>query len=269
MTTVAVSDDENNVIYANFGARTRVTRAEDVTRVDALTFGPAANRVWQAVTTQSDQGRIKRGRQYADAGHVVELQIRPGSASAAVAGSQNEPFHVQIVLPYRSPEEITTISTTLARTSNGMTRARRGVLDGALLDLLIAGDTDDLRFACDCPDHVRACKHAVAASLKLAEKMDADPGAVFQLRGMNLHDLEKMVLTDSLAVAAEATEEGSSLFFTGRPLPALPEPKTAPAIDDSDLDLLHKAMRSVSFTNVDQLRAVSDIEDLYDTLTDH
>ncbi len=269
MTAVAVSDDENNVIYANFGARTRVTRAEDVPRVDTVSFGPAAGRVWQAVTAQSDQGRINRGRQYAEAGNVVELQVRPGSASASVAGSQNEPFHVQIVLPYRSPEEINTISSTLARTANGMSRARRGELGGDLLDLLLADDTDDLRFACDCPDHSRACKHAVAASVKLAEKMDADPNVVFQLRGMNLDDLEKMVLADSISVAAEATEEGSSLFFTGRPLPELPDPKTAPAIDDSDLDLLHKAMRSVSFTNVDQLRAVSDIEDLDDALTDH
>ena len=265
---MAVSDENNNVIYANFGTRTRVTSPDDVTRVDTTGFGQAANRLWQSVTSQADQGRIKRGREYAGAGNVVELQVRSGSASAAVAGSQNDPFNVQIILPYRSPEEINSISNTLARTNNGMSRARRGEFTGELLDLLLAGDTDDIRFSCDCPDHVRACKHAVASTLKLAEKMDADPGVVFQLRGMNLDDLEKMVLTDSISVAAESTEEGSSLFFTGRELPELPDPKTAPALDDSDLDLLHKAMRSVSFTNVDQLRAVSDIEELYDTLTD-
>ena len=38
-------------------------------------------------------------------------------------------------------------------------------------------------------------------------------------------------------------------------------------IEDSDLDLLHKAMQTISFTNIDQLRAVSDLEDLYDELT--
>ena len=39
------------------------------------------------------------------------------------------------------------------------------------------------------------------------------------------------------------------------------------SIDDSDPDLLRKAMRSVSHTNLDLLRAVSDIEDLYYHLT--
>ena len=37
-------------------------------------------------------------------------------------------------------------------------------------------------------------------------------------------------------------------------------------IEDSDMDLLHRAMQTVSFTNIDQLRAVADIEDLYDLL---
>ena len=41
----------------------------------------------------------------------------------------------------------------------------------------------------------------------------------------------------------------------------------APALDDSDTDLLHQAMRQVSYTSIEQLRAVSDIEDLYDHLT--
>ena len=48
----------------------------------------------------------------------------------------------------------------------------------------------------------------------------------------------------------------------------MPEPKIAPAIDDSDPDLLRKAMRAVSHTNVDLLRAVSDVEDLYHFLTE-
>ena len=38
-------------------------------------------------------------------------------------------------------------------------------------------------------------------------------------------------------------------------------------IDDSDTGLLHRAMQTVSFTNIDQLRAVSDITELYDDLT--
>ena len=56
-------------------------------------------------------------------------------------------------------------------------------------------------------------------------------------------------------------------FWDGHDLPDLPHPKIAPMIEDSDIHLLHRAMQSVSFTNIDQLRAVADIEDLYDDLT--
>ena len=50
-------------------------------------------------------------------------------------------------------------------------------------------------------------------------------------------------------------------------MPQLPNPKIASALDDSDLDALHKAMRSISYTAIDELRAVADIEEMYDFLT--
>lgn len=71
----------------------------------------------------------------------------------------------------------------------------------------------------------------------------------------------------AVSVAKENSEEGSEYFWDGREMPRLPEPKLAPMIEDSDIDMLHRAMQSVSFTNIDQLRAVADIEDLYEELT--
>ncbi|WKD60956.1 hypothetical protein CCICO_04595 [Corynebacterium ciconiae DSM 44920] len=56
-------------------------------------------------------------------------------------------------------------------------------------------------------------------------------------------------------------------FWEGETLPGLPNPKVEPALDDSDLSLLHVAMRSVSYTSIDELRAITDIEDMYYFLT--
>lgn len=109
------------------------------------------------------------------------------------------------------------------------------------------------------------CKHEVAVLEKLAAKIDADPLALFTFRGLDLTTLEHAVMAQAKETSRES-ETDPELFWTGRQLPDLPTPRVSPALDDSDLDLLHKAMRAISYTNVDQLRAVSDIEDLYDHL---
>ncbi|WP_394280865.1 hypothetical protein [Corynebacterium sp.] len=261
---------KDNVIYANFGARTRVNSADEVNvppRPTGMTWSPAAMRIFNAAIRKTDQGRVSRGRQYAANGNVIALNLRNGAIHGQVAGSQNEPFNVVMRLPYRGPEELTEITDILARTPNGITLARRGTFEDRVLDLLLAEDLRDIVFNCDCPDQAEACKHAVAMAEKAAARIDADPPALFQLRGLDLNSLERTVRASAATVSKENSAEGSEFFWTGRGLPSVPSPKVAPMLDDSDLDLLHKAMQTISFTNIDQLRAVADIEDLYDELT--
>lgn len=258
---------EDNVIYANFGARTRVSGPEEVPAPArrGTAMSPAAEMLVSVAVSRADRGRLTRGRQYAEAGHVVSLEIRNGRAHAQVAGSQNEPFNVTVQLPYRSTDDLAAVSAELARTPNGMRLARRGEISGNLLNVLLSDDPNDIRLICDCPDPAPVCKHEVAVLEKLAAKIDADPLALFTFRGLDLTSLEQAVMAQAKDASREA-ESDPELFWTGRPPPDLPTPRVAPALDDSDLDLLHKAMRAISYTNVDQLRAVSDIEDLYDHL---
>ena len=263
-----VTPSDDNVIYANFGRKVRVekpeqTRDERVDRRPAM--APAAELLLEVGTSRADRGRLTRGREYARAGHVVSMDIRNGSVHGRVAGSQNEPFTVSLQLPYRTADDLGVVSSELARTPNGVRDARRGVLSRTVLGVLLAEDVNDIRVRCDCPDPFAICKHAIAVLEKLAGKIDADPLLLFTLRGMDLASLEQAVMMQAKDVSREA-EENPELFWAGRELPSLPEPRVAPALDDSDLDLLHKAMRTISYTNVDQLRAVSDLEDLYDHL---
>ncbi|MDO5031977.1 hypothetical protein [Corynebacterium sp.] len=261
----------DNVIYANFGTRKRVSTPEEVHRVSRVrTMSPAATRVVSFVNKQTDSGRITRGRQYATGGHVVGLDVRTGAVHGKVAGSQNEPFAVLIQVPYRSNDDITRLAELFARTPNSVSAARDGMLGEEALDILFAEYPGDLRFSCTCPDPEYVCKHVVAVADRLAARIDADPSVIFALRGLDFTRFEQSVMDQARSVAQDSfsgsglsVEERNELFWQGRDLPALPTPKRAPAVEDSDPELLRKAMRAVSHTNIDLLRAVSDVEDLY------
>lgn len=262
---MAHRSEEDNVIYANFGAKARVTDTPQPQRSQPTRL-PAAQRLGEAVAELTDHGRISRGRQYAMSGHVLSLEVANGRVDGRVAGSQNEPFSVTVTLPYRSTDDVAEVSERLARTTNGLRLARQGSLDDGMLDILLAEQADDIRFHCDCPDPSVVCKHAVAVVEKLISRLDTDPLLIFQLRGLDLLRLEQLVAEQARVLNRES-EGDAELFWQGRDLPDLPDPPRSPALDDSDLDLLHKAMRAVSYTSIDQLRAVSDIEDIYDHLT--
>ena len=104
---MAVKGDDN-VIYANFGTRKRVSTPDEVNHVDrsGRILSTTASRIAAFTSHGADRGRITRGRQYAEGGHVVGLEVRNGAIHGRVAGSQNEPFAVLIQLPYRNNDDI-------------------------------------------------------------------------------------------------------------------------------------------------------------------
>ena len=204
------SDD--NVIYANFGAKTRVEKpTQSLPPRRRASLSPAAQLLLDAVLSRADAGRVTRGQQYAAAGHVVSLEVLSGRVHAQVAGSQNEPFQVTIQLPYRSPDAIAGVSAELARTANGLRLARQGEVSESLLHVLLADDPGDIRLLCDCPDPSPVCKHEVAVAEKLAARMDADPLLLFELRGMNLASLETAVMAQARSASRES-EDDPELF---------------------------------------------------------
>lgn len=263
---------KDNVIYANFGARKRVSSAAE-TGGDALepppsrALSPAAMRVYNAAVRQTDIGRARRGAEYAARGHVVALRAVMQGVRGEVVGSQNEPFRVAMYLPQRSSEAIRSATTALVRSPGSIAAAKAGTIAEDVLDVLLCDAPAEVTFSCDCPDGADVCKHAVALAQRAAELIDSDPAVVFAMRGLTLDELENRKRNQADDLARENAAPGSQYFWSGRDMPELPRPKVAPMIEDSDLDLLHRAMQTVSFTNIDQLRAVADIEDLYDELT--
>jgi uncharacterized Zn finger protein len=136
-----------------------------------------------------DPDRLPRGREYARSGAVGELTLAPGEARARVRGRKTEPYQVRIRVRRFADEEWDRVLEAIA--------ARLGhaaaLLDGELppevaddaadagLDLLPGGGEVGPR--CDCPDDADPCKHSAAACYLIADALDADPFALFLLRG--------------------------------------------------------------------------------------
>ena len=308
------SPQVGNVIYVNFGARdyTPVTGRDmfadhpdapshkprrKTTRARATAKGTrstAADWLTDLAFTQSDNGRMSRGRGYYQGGHVMNLEFVPGSITAKVIGSQPQPFSVAIMFPPRTDPQLARLPDLISQLDGGIQAVRSGQFSPDMLKILFGGHPYKARYYCDCPDKAKVCKHIVATMMAAADRVAADPGLVFQLRGLNLADMrlpkQSMKPAGSAgsvpatpetsapagsagsakraeAPSPEAIAAATDRFWNGGPLPEIPQLKTQSALADSDEQLLHKAMRTISYTSVDELCAVSDIEDLYYNLT--
>ncbi|HZE04412.1 MAG TPA: SWIM zinc finger family protein [Solirubrobacteraceae bacterium] len=140
--------------------------------------------------------RLERGREYARAGHVLELDVEPGIVLAKVQGTRFTPYRVRIRPQTfsehqwrRAEKAIAAQALTLARLLAGeMPGDIEEVLAGAKLALL-PSSYDELRASCTCPDDANPCKHTAAVYYGLAAHLDADPFGLFALRGRTREEL--------------------------------------------------------------------------------
>ena len=136
-----------------------------------------------------DPDRLPRGRDYARSGAVGELTLAAGEARARVRGRKTEPYQVRIrVRRFTDDEWDRVLEAISARLGHAA-----ALLDGELppeiaddaaaagLDLLPGGG--ELGPRCSCPDDADPCKHSAAACYLLTDALDADPFALFLLRG--------------------------------------------------------------------------------------
>ncbi len=97
-----------------------------------------------------DHARLVRGKELADRNRVHNLDIAPGRVTAEVVGSRPQPYEVVVRLPG----------------TGGPPRSAQ-----------------ELGFDCTCPDWADPCKHAVAVTLALAERLDEEPDLAIQWWG--------------------------------------------------------------------------------------
>jgi uncharacterized Zn finger protein len=138
---------------------------------------------------QLDPDRLPRGQEYARSGAVGDLTLSPGEARARVRGRKTEPYQVRIRVRRFADDEWDRVLEAIAARLGHAAALLDGELPpeiaddaaGAGLDLLPGGGEVGPR--CDCPDDADPCKHSAAACYLIADALDADPFALFLLRG--------------------------------------------------------------------------------------
>jgi len=166
-----------------------------------------------------DPDRLPRGQEYARSGAVGDLTFAPGEARARVRGRKTEPYQVRIrVRPLADDEWDRVFAAIAARLGHAA-----ALLDGELppeiaddaaaagLDLLPGGGEVGPR--CDCPDDADPCKHSAAACYLIAGALDADPFALFLLRGRT---------RDQVLAGIRARRRGAALGAAGTAAGASP-----------------------------------------------
>jgi uncharacterized Zn finger protein len=136
-----------------------------------------------------DPNRLPRGRTYARQGHVNRVELEPGRITALVRGSRVLPYRVTIgVRTFDDEEWDRLIGAIASRAGHAAALLDRELDPGVVAEaraarVEILPTAGDLHPRCSCPDHADPCKHAAAVCYLVADAVDADPFALFTLRG--------------------------------------------------------------------------------------
>lgn len=140
--------------------------------------------------------RLKRGRNYARSGQVVELEVEHGVVLAKVQGSRHSPYRVRIRFQALSESQWRRADKAMASQALPLAKLLAGEMPRDIEELfdscrltLFPRSASELKATCTCPDGVNPCKHIAATYYILAERFDEDPFLIFTWRGRDQEEL--------------------------------------------------------------------------------
>jgi uncharacterized Zn finger protein len=140
--------------------------------------------------------RLKRGRSYARAGQLIELEIEPGLVLAKVQGSRYSPYRVLIHGKVLSEHQWRRAEKAMAAQALPLANLLAGEMPRDIEELfasckltLFPRSKRELTASCSCPDWENPCKHVAAVYYILAERFDEDPFLIFAWRGCERDEL--------------------------------------------------------------------------------
>lgn len=200
-------------------------------------------RAWVAAleSLSMDEGRLSRGRTYADSGKVAAITVTPGRVVAYVHGSRPRPYRCELRLRTLADPDWDTFLDAVAARPGHLAALLTKEMPHSLADtaaeagiglLPAAGDLDP---GCSCPDHGWPCKHVAALCYQMARLLDTDPFVLLLLRGRGKRELLEELGRRNAAhsarerPAAPATPSVPAReALAGRYLPPLPAPLPVP-----------------------------------------
>jgi hypothetical protein len=141
-------------------------------------------------------GRMQRGRRYARAGQVLDLEIRPSVIAAQVQGSRPRPYRVFLELRPPTDAQWDAIEKAMAAKVGFAAHLLAGEVPPELETVfreagveLFPARWSELRTDCNCPDWGDPCKHIAAVLYVFADQLDADPWLLIEWRGRTRDEL--------------------------------------------------------------------------------
>lgn len=269
--------------------------------------GWAPRQLMEGLAARADTARLARGREYYRAGNVLDVSLDVDVVHGEVAGTQLEPFSVMIQLTPLTPRQRSYVAGELESDSaalRALLAGKRPPLDIATI-LLHPGHVQSS--VCSCPDRHPVCKHAVALGYSTAAVLQERPLEVCRWRGVEVNPsraLEPIGRADGAADAnggapgnAASTGQGGegrgdapgsdgapeasgSPFAEGRTVDPdafwgttssrvfTPDFPVELGLDVGDRQALLRALRTVSWTSVNQIAILHDLELCYEALVD-
>jgi uncharacterized Zn finger protein len=200
-------------------------------------------RRWLAALEQIDDwGRLQRGRSYARSGHVFRMVHAPAGIVAHVLGSYGSHYEVRMrLLPFPEPAWERVLDVLAAEARYGAALLA-GIMPEGLDEMFESAgasmfpvDMDELDASCTCADWSRPCKHVAAVCYLFAERIDADPFVLLDLRGRSRADIlaalrerrrvylpapseEEHTQDESADIDTEAEDAADAFWLAGAPL---------------------------------------------------
>jgi uncharacterized Zn finger protein len=170
--------------------------------------------------------RLKRGRNYARAGQVVELDVEHGVVLAKVQGSRYSPYRVRIRYKALTESQWRRAEKAMAAQALPLANLLAGEMPHDIEELfdscklsLFPRSPSELTATCTCPDAVNPCKHIAATYYILAERFDEDPFLIFTWRGRDQDEL-----VESLRKRRAPAGRGAKTSATSAGASSVPEP---------------------------------------------
>ena len=289
----------DNVVIADFGAR----RRHEAVKADNGPRAPrsereswAASQIMTALADNSDSGRLARGREYYRGGKVLGVELTKDCMAGLVDGTQLEPFDVSLRLRPLASRKAEFIKDELMADPSHVRSILHGSAPGTEVAAMLLRPDHVFQATCTCPDRSVVCKHVVAVGYAVAARLTQDPLHVLRLRGIDpepfvtqLSRKDESAGVTSLRsrregrkLPEEASEEKK---HKGDLRAELVDPKQfwgavdqrvtwgtvepESGLEQGDKQAIMAALRTVSWTGVDQLRAHHELERCYEVLMEN
>ena len=158
-------------------------------------------------------GRVSRGKSYANTGKVDSLVITGNKVAARVAGHYDPWYYITLTFPNISEPNRKKLEKILAEHQVDLVALENGMMTERLVELFEAKDVrliprrwSLIESDCSCPDSAALCKHIAAVLYILAKEIDHDPRLLFQLAGIDLAELREKLKPAAPAAEASAAD---------------------------------------------------------------